>query len=76
MTDLAFAEDARIVEAQQRLIDSDPAGTPLVSLAFDRAGLAARRIIKRKLEAEAQAAALAVRPSPQRAPVRGADATA
>src|SRR5262249_61747334 len=56
MTDLAFAEDARIVEAQQRLIDSDPSGTPLVSLAFDRAGLAARRIIKRKLEAEAQAA--------------------
>ncbi len=76
MTDLAFAEDARIVEAQQRLIDSDPSGTPLVSLAFDRAGLAARRIIKRKLEAEAQAAALAVKPSPQRAPVRGADATA
>src|SRR5262249_5855028 len=53
MTDLAFAEDARMVEAQQRLIDSDPSGTPLVSLAFDRAALAARRIIKRKLEEEA-----------------------
>ena len=76
MTDLAFAEDARIVEAQQRLIDSDPSGTPLVSLAFDRAGLAARRIIKRKLEAEAQAAVRTVKASPQRAPVRGADATA
>jgi phenylpropionate dioxygenase-like ring-hydroxylating dioxygenase large terminal subunit len=74
MTDLAFAEDARIVKAQQRLIDSDPAGTPLVSLAFDRAGLAARRIIKRKLEAEAQAAAPAVKT--QRPPVRGAEATA
>jgi vanillate O-demethylase monooxygenase subunit len=76
MTDLAFAEDARIVEAQQRLIDSDPSGTPLVSLAFDRAALAARRIIKRKLEEEAQATAPAVKASAQRAPVRGADVTA
>ena len=76
MTDLAFAEDARIVEGQQRLIDSDPSGTPLVSLAFDRAALAARRIIKRKLEEEAQATAPAVKASSQRATVRGADATA
>src|SRR5262249_38101952 len=72
MTDLAFAEDARIVEAQQRLIDSDPSGTALVSLAFDRAGLAARRIIKRKLEEEAQPVARTVKASPQRATV-GAD---
>jgi vanillate O-demethylase monooxygenase subunit len=56
MTDLAFAEDARIVEQQQLLIDSDTSGAPLVSLAFDRAGLAARQIIKRKLEEEAAAA--------------------
>jgi len=28
MTDLAFAEDARIVELQQELIDSDTSGTP------------------------------------------------
>ena len=76
MTDLAFAEDARMVEAQQRLIDSDSSGTPLVSLAFDRAALAARRIIKRKLEEEAQATAPAVKASAQRAPVRGADVTA
>jgi phenylpropionate dioxygenase-like ring-hydroxylating dioxygenase large terminal subunit len=55
MTDLAFAEDARIVEAQQRLIESDTSGAPLVSLAFDRAGLGARRIIRRKLEEEAAA---------------------
>jgi phenylpropionate dioxygenase-like ring-hydroxylating dioxygenase large terminal subunit len=55
MTDQAFAEDARIVEQQQQLIDSDRSGAPLVSLAFDRAGLAARRIIKRKLEEEAMA---------------------
>jgi vanillate O-demethylase monooxygenase subunit len=55
MTDTAFAEDTEMVERQQALIDSDPAGSPLVSLAFDRAALAARRIIKRKLEEEALA---------------------
>src|SRR5262245_36854427 len=65
MTDLAFAEDARMVEAQQRLIDSDPSGTPLVSLAFDRAALAARRIIKRNLEEEAQATTLEPRTRPR-----------
>jgi len=57
MTDLAFAEDARIVEAQQALIDSDPTDAPLVSLAFDRAGVGARRLIARKLEEEAKARA-------------------
>ena len=56
MTDLAFAEDTRMVEMQQALIDSDPSGAPLVSLAFDRAGVAARRIIRRKLEEEEAAA--------------------
>jgi phenylpropionate dioxygenase-like ring-hydroxylating dioxygenase large terminal subunit len=55
MTDLAFAEDTRMVAQQQLLIDSDPSATPLVSLAFDRAGVAARRIIRRKLEEEAAA---------------------
>jgi len=59
MTDMAFAEDARIVELQQQLIDSDTSGTPLVSLAFDRAGMAARRIIRRKLEEEEPAEARA-----------------
>jgi len=58
------------------LIDSDPSGTPLVSLAFDRAALAARRIIKRKLESEASAAVPTANASPKRATVRGADATA
>jgi phenylpropionate dioxygenase-like ring-hydroxylating dioxygenase large terminal subunit len=57
MTDLAFAEDTRMVEMQQALIDSDPSGAPLVSLAFDRAGVAARRIIRRKLEEEEEEAA-------------------
>ena len=53
MIDLAFREDAAIVEQQQALIDSDTSGAPMVSLAFDRAGVAARRIIRRKLEEEA-----------------------
>jgi vanillate O-demethylase monooxygenase subunit len=75
MTDLAFAEDAHMVERQQQLIDSDASGAPLVSLAFDRAALAARRIIKRKLDEEASAAP-PIMPSPQRAPAAGADATA
>jgi vanillate monooxygenase len=73
MTDLAFAEDARIVEQQQQLIDSDTSGAPLVSLAFDRAGVAARRIIAQKLEAEA--AAQAAKASP-RAFAGSADAVA
>ncbi|MFL6798465.1 MAG: Rieske 2Fe-2S domain-containing protein [Xanthobacteraceae bacterium] len=67
MTDLAFAEDARMVELQQTLIDSDPTGAPLVSLAFDRAALAARRIIRRKLDEEA--AAMSTAASAQRGPV-------
>jgi hypothetical protein len=44
-----------MVEMQQALIDSDPSDAPLVSLAFDRASVAARRIIRRKLEEEAGA---------------------
>ena len=51
------------MESQQALIDSDTSGAPLVSLAFDRAGLGARRIIKRKLEEEAAQA----RPAPVQA---------
>jgi phenylpropionate dioxygenase-like ring-hydroxylating dioxygenase large terminal subunit len=76
MTDLAFAEDARMVERQQQLIDSDPSGTPLVSLTFDRAALAARRIIKRKLEEEALAAVSATKASSKHAPTRGANVPA
>jgi Vanillate O-demethylase oxygenase C-terminal domain len=75
MTDVAFAEDARMVELQQRLIDGDPSGTPLVSLAFDRAALAARRIITRMLKEEAQAAAAPVK-SAERVASHGAGATA
>ncbi len=53
MTDTAFAEDTGLVAQQQALIDSDPTGAPLVGLAFDRAAVAARRIIRRKLDEEA-----------------------
>ena len=59
MTDTAFAEDTTLVAQQQALIDSDPTGSPLVSLAFDRAAMSARRIIRRKLEEEAAAEAQA-----------------
>ena len=53
---------------QQSLIDSDASGAPLVSLAFDRAGLGARRIIKRKLDEEAaMQARLAPTPMPAQA---------
>jgi len=55
---------------QQALIDGDPSGTPLVSLAFDRAGLGARRIIKRKLDEEASAQA---RLAPSPVPAQAAD---
>ena len=74
MTDTAFAEDTRMVGQQQALIDSDPTGAPLVSLAFDRAGVGARRIIKRKLEEEAAAPARVL--NPDRAAVGDADARA
>ena len=76
MTDLAFAEDARMVEAQQTLIDSDPSGAPLVSLGFDRAAVGARRIIARKLEEESVPTSAAPKTPPQRAPIGGAGAIA
>ena len=52
MIDLAFREDAAIVAKQQVLIDSDPTKAPLIPLAFDKAGMAARRLVQRKLEEE------------------------
>lgn len=48
----AFNEDKTIVEAQQRYIDNDPSGSPLVSLPFDKSGVSARRILKRLMDAE------------------------
>ena len=53
MIDLAFGEDMSIVERQQRLIDSDTSGAPLMVFPFDRSGVAARRIVRRLLDEEA-----------------------
>lgn len=48
----AFNEDKDIVEAQQRLIDTNRQEQPLVALPFDRAGTSARRILKRLMDEE------------------------
>ena len=48
----AFNEDKAIVEAQQKLIDSDTRATPLVAFSFDRSGTSARRVLKRLMDAE------------------------
>jgi vanillate O-demethylase monooxygenase subunit len=50
--DVAFNEDIVIIEAQQRMIDSDPAGGVLANLDGDEACAAARRILARKLAEE------------------------
>ena len=52
MIDLAFNEDKTIVEAQQRLIDNDPASAIFTNFPFDRAGQSARRILKRLMGEE------------------------
>jgi phenylpropionate dioxygenase-like ring-hydroxylating dioxygenase large terminal subunit len=60
VTKAAFDEDAVMIEAQQRMIASDPRNAPLANLDGDAAGVAARRLIARKLKeqaAETQAAA-------------------
>jgi vanillate O-demethylase monooxygenase subunit len=49
----AFDEDAAMIEAQQRLITSDPTQSPLVNLEADGAAAAARRIVTRKLREQA-----------------------
>ena len=50
--DVAFNEDVVVIEAQQRMIDSDPAGGVLANLEGDEACAAARRILARKLAEE------------------------
>ncbi|OGA12032.1 MAG: hypothetical protein A3D95_05995 [Betaproteobacteria bacterium RIFCSPHIGHO2_12_FULL_69_13] len=57
MTGAAFEEDAALIEAQQRMIESDASGRSLVGFREDQAGLAARRIIARMLEEQSQRAA-------------------
>jgi phenylpropionate dioxygenase-like ring-hydroxylating dioxygenase large terminal subunit len=52
-TKTAFDEDAAMIEAQQRMIASDPQGGILANLEGDTASVEARRIIARKLKAQA-----------------------
>ena len=49
----AFEEDAEVLGHQQRMIDRSPAGAALANLDADEATVAARRIIRRTIEAEA-----------------------
>lgn len=56
LTSMAFDEDKEMIEAQQRMISSDRSGSPLFVFHGDRGGMAARRIISRKMrEAAARA---------------------
>ena len=53
LTAMAFDEDAAMIEAQQRMIDTDRSGSNLFVFRGDRGGMAARRIISRKLKEQA-----------------------
>jgi len=55
---VAFNEDVVVIEAQQRMIDSDPEGGTLANLEGDAACAAARRILARKLAEEARGSVL------------------
>ena len=55
LTIAAFDQDREVLEAQQRSIAADESDTPLVNFHDDRAGLAARRIIARKLAEQVSA---------------------
>jgi len=48
----AFNEDCDVVGLQQDMISSDRSGAPLVAFAADRAGMAARRMIRRRVVQE------------------------
>ena len=52
VTKNAFDEDEAMIEAQQRMISSDPRNTPLANLDGDAASVAARRLIARRLQRE------------------------
>lgn len=51
----AFDEDCEVVAVQQEMIDSDSSGKPLGSFTADRAGAAARRMIRSGVQAEQRA---------------------
>ncbi|MYG53186.1 MAG: aromatic ring-hydroxylating dioxygenase subunit alpha [Rhodospirillaceae bacterium] len=48
-----FEEDRAVLESQQRMIETDPAGGGLLAINCDAGGVAARRIIDARLRAEA-----------------------
>ncbi|HET7020638.1 MAG TPA: aromatic ring-hydroxylating dioxygenase subunit alpha [Xanthobacteraceae bacterium] len=52
MNRAAFDEDADVLKHQQAMIDRDPARAALANLDADKATVAARRIVRRKIEAE------------------------
>jgi vanillate O-demethylase oxygenase-like protein len=52
MNRAAFEEDAEVLKHQQAMIDYDPAKAILANLDADKATVAARRIMRRKIEAE------------------------
>lgn len=53
----AFDEDCEVIAAQQQMIASDRSGTPLGSFVADKAGAAARRMIRQRLEEEGKGTA-------------------
>jgi vanillate O-demethylase monooxygenase subunit len=53
-TDIAFNEDKEMIDAQQKIIDLDPAA-PIFNLDGDEGGVAARRLMARLLAEQAGA---------------------
>ncbi|MEO8523420.1 MAG: aromatic ring-hydroxylating dioxygenase subunit alpha [Caldimonas sp.] len=51
---MAFDEDCDVIAVQQSMILSDRSGTPLGSFVADKAGAAARRMIRQRLEQDAK----------------------
>jgi vanillate O-demethylase monooxygenase subunit len=59
ITYTAFDEDAAVIEQQQRMIEMAPPGAALVNFRGDGGGVAARRVVRRKLDAQNQSAVAA-----------------
>ena len=52
MNRAAFEEDGEVLKHQQAMIDLDSGSAVLTNLDADKATVAARRIVRRKIEAE------------------------
>jgi vanillate O-demethylase monooxygenase subunit len=50
-------EDVEVLQAQQKLIETDQRGKPEISVRADLGSVSARRVVQRMIEQEAQAAA-------------------